>query len=412
MLPFRPAQYNTTHTHMHKRRHANARTYRGSKGGATGIQRRLPGVVIQTTAGVKRGTQRPHASYNGAERKQASANAQDTRSKHLKRHVPRAHALPGVQCTHAHLSLRLRSGTLAILVNVAADRELLHAVRRRDGLSGHLELARLAVRLEVHANRRADVDVARRLARDPRVLEDLVGREALLGIHHEHLLDHVLGRLRDCGPVRRVKLKVALHDLLEKHGVVVVVKRGITAQQNVRNHADGPEIDGLAVTLLPENLGGDIVGRAAGRLKAEVVVDEFGEAKVGDHDVRVRLLRPEEKVLGLEVSVHNIERVEVADGRRDLPHEARRVLLRETALVNDAIKELTALDVFEDEVELVGRVKLLVHAHNVRVLHLAQNGHLRLDHLLLALAELLVNHFDRIAAAALLLRPHVLCVDT
>lgn len=56
---------------------------------------------------------------------------------------------------------------------------------------GSLQL--LAVRLEVCAEGLADVDVAGRLARDPRMVQNLVGREALGRVHLQERSDHALG---------------------------------------------------------------------------------------------------------------------------------------------------------------------------------------------------------------------------
>ena len=57
--------------------------------------------------------------------------------------------------------------------------------------------------------------------------------------------------------------------------------------QNVRDHSNGPAVDGLAVRLSPEYLRGHIARCAAGSSKLVNVTlfGHLGEAKVTDHNL-------------------------------------------------------------------------------------------------------------------------------
>jgi len=62
------------------------------------------------------------------------------------------------------------------------------------------------------------------------------------------------------------------------------------------------------VPLGLDDLGREVLGRAAQRVRA--ILDELGEAKVGDLDVP---FAREQQVLGLEVAVHDALRVQVLE---------------------------------------------------------------------------------------------------
>ncbi len=60
----------------------------------------------------------------------------------------------------------------------------------------------------------------------------------------------------------------------------------------------------------------DVVGGPAGRAQGRVVVDDFGQPEIGEHDMVRRLAAAEEQVFRLEVAVHDPALVQVSAGRR------------------------------------------------------------------------------------------------
>lgn len=69
--------------------------------------------------------------------------------------------------------------------------------------------------------------------------------------------------------------------------------------------------------------------------------------KVGDLDVLVLVKK---KVLGLEISVADVEAMAVVDGMDDLLEVVERLLGRESAARDEVVEELAAGDVFHDQV--------------------------------------------------------------
>ncbi|KAF1776064.1 hypothetical protein GQ600_23935 [Phytophthora cactorum] len=63
---------------------------------------------------------------------------------------------------------------------------------------------------------------------DPLVLQQFSSCGSLLGVHHQHLGDKLLGVRGYIVPIRRVEVVLPLTDLLEQNGLRVVVERGIT----------------------------------------------------------------------------------------------------------------------------------------------------------------------------------------
>ena len=95
----------------------------------------------------------------------------------------------------------------------------------------------------------------------------------------------------------------------------------------VQDAADGPDVDLEAVALLAEDLGRDVVGRAAERLLAlAVVLEPRGQAKVADLELHVVV---EEEVAQLQVAVDDALPVQVLHAQQQLAHEVARLRLRD-----------------------------------------------------------------------------------
>lgn len=165
-----------------------------------------------------------------------------------------------------------------------------------------------------------------------------------------------------------------------------IERRRRTAKKEVRDDTNRPHIDRLAVSRLLEDLrrlvstansargNGANLGRHVARSSARRrqsakrrLVDHLAEAKVGDEEVGILVLAPEQQVLRLEIcsparqlglvpregqrtSVNDSGSVEVRNGADDDLHELRCVALVVTSLRADPVEELSTLAEVGDEV--------------------------------------------------------------
>lgn len=211
-----------------------------------------------------------------------------------------------------------------------------------------------------------------REAGDEGVLQGLVGGDALVLVNGEAAPDKVLCGRGDAAPVLdRGEAVVGVEDGLHLLEVGVAVEGGVAAEQEVGDDANGPEVDGLAVARLLEDLGGHVAGGAAGGGEHVelLLVHDAREAKVGNEQVGVVLGRAEEQVLGLEVAVDDAVVVQVGDGRERRADEVGGVGFVVGALAADAVEELAAEGQVRDEVEVVHRLEVVDQRQDVLVAH-------------------------------------------
>ena len=134
--------------------------------------------------------------------------------------------------------------------------------------------------------------------------------------------------------------------LLEEQLLLVGREGAAAREDHVEEHAEAPQVGALAVgcavvvVVVPrEHLGRDVVGRAAEPRELPVGLPEPRVPEVDELHVAA-ICADEEDVLGLDVSVHDVERVQVVDGEKDLCKEVCRLRLRVAALLDDAVEEL------------------------------------------------------------------------
>ena len=77
-------------------------------------------------------------------------------------------------------------------------------------------------------------------------------------------------------------------DLSKQVCIVFVVEGGVSAEQDVGDHPDAPDVDRLPVRLLGQHLRGDVAGGPAGGGHHAALL-HLGEAEVADHDLAVRV---------------------------------------------------------------------------------------------------------------------------
>ena len=281
-------------------------------------------------------------------------------------------------------------------------------MRRDDGLRRGLEallrlelLQLLQIRLEGRA-----LDVLAVLD-DPGVLEHVARRAARVRVHGQQRVDEVLGLVGDLAPEVVVELVDAGLDALVELLVVVVVEGRVAAEQDVREHADGPHVDLLAVGLAVQDLRRDVARRAAELVEAPRARELRREPEVAELDRRVVVVRHAQQILGLEVAVHDAQVVAVLDRLEQDQDQVPRLLLAVELLLGDALEELAALDEVHHQIKHRRLVEERVQLHDVRVVQLLQDVHLlEQGRLVVQVQRLLGDALDREPPPAVLVLGH------
>jgi hypothetical protein len=183
-----------------------------------------------------------------------------------------------------------------------------------------------------------------------------VGGHALSRVDGQAALDELTSLNTDTAPVLdRGEAVVCDQNGLHFFQIAVAIEGCVSAEQEVGYHADRPDVDGLAVAALSEDLWRHVARCAAGcGQDVELLfVHDAAEAEVGDEQVGVVFGGAEEEVLGFEVAVYDAVVVEVCDGREGCADQVRCVGLEVGAFAADAVEELAAEGEVGDEVDCV-----------------------------------------------------------
>mmetsp|Transcript_26704 Transcript_26704/g.87562 ORF Transcript_26704/g.87562 Transcript_26704/m.87562 type:complete len:430 (-) Transcript_26704:798-2087(-) len=203
-------------------------------------------------------------------------------------------------------------------------------------------------RRHLAAAERGPIDVA-----EPRLALDVLDAEPevpepLARLRVQQLGDEVDGALAKC--LFRVVHLERDYSLEDGH-LRLRGERGCAREHLVDEHAERPVVDRLVLPRVPDHLWRHVFGRSADG--EGVLADLLGQAKVHHFDVPFLV---DDEVLGLEVAVDDVARVEVLEGDDD----ARGVKLAH-GVGEDAI-------VPQEREELPPGQKLKQHVHGVRVL--------------------------------------------
>jgi len=110
-----------------------------------------------------------------------------------------------------------------------------------------------------------------------------------------------------------------------------------------------------------------------------MLVESLGEAEIGDLALSIRGVIGHQQVLRLEVSMGDALLMQILHRAQELGGGVDSVLLREVALVDDAVEQLAPLHDLHHQVHLVGRVDGVKAFHDVGVFDRLEDVHLRLD---------------------------------
>ena len=138
-----------------------------------------------------------------------------------------------------------------------------------------------------------------------------------------------------------------------------------------------------------------VLGRARDAGELAALVEDRRVPKVDQRQLRalLRVLARHHHVLGLHISVDNVESGEGVERLKQLPHERGDEVVRERAALLDQLEELAAGHALHRQVDRLRRRDHLMEAHDVcSALGLAEGEDLRLEHLKRLLV--LIEHLD------------------
>lgn len=157
----------------------------------------------------------------------------------------------------------------------------------------------------------------------------------------------------------------------------MVFERQVSADHCIQNDTAAPDVSSQSEVLLALNhFWGRVARTSAGRLQPLAVFVQVAEAEVDDFDVVVMV---EQKILWLQVSVHDAQLVDVLDARDDLLVHLCGLLLLQVAILNDVLEQLAARTVLHDQVQVVIVFYHFIQLNDVRMPNLLQNRDFAVD---------------------------------
>lgn len=134
----------------------------------------------------------------------------------------------------------------------------------------------------------------------------------MLIVRHK-LHDEVFGVIRHLTPNRTfVERKLANTDFLNDFIVVLSVKRRLSAQQNVCDHTNRPNIAFVRITFV-QNFWRNIKRCSEHLIKRSISIKNSRSPKVNDLNLIKLLTLLQQDILWLQIPVHNIAQMTVVN---------------------------------------------------------------------------------------------------
>lgn len=197
---------------------------------------------------------------------------------------------------------------------------------------------------------------------EPWVLERLLGSQPFGRVNGEELIDEIFGRLRDVFPVLGgLESVICIDDGLHLFHGGIAIERGISAEEEVCNDTNGPHIDGFTVTSLLKDLRSHVSRcTAGGGENGDLFVIHYtGETEIGNQKIALLGLVPEEKILGLKISVYDALIVQIDNRLGDGAYDMRGILLKIAPSLADSIEQLSSNTQISDEVKIVHGLEIV-----------------------------------------------------
>eukprot|EP01137_Pigoraptor_chileana_P022863 Opistho-2@88271 len=145
----------------------------------------------------------------------------------------------------------------------------------------------------------------------------------------------------------------------------VGIRKWRVARKHFKNeNAQRPPVDGVAVALAQNDLGGEVLGRAAQRPGA--VKHTLGKSKVSNADVSAVV---EKQVLGLQIPVDDIKVVQVVESHGDLGGVDTRHGRGEAAVRVQVGEHFASVNILQHNVEIARVLKRGNHVDDKRAVH-------------------------------------------
>ena len=123
-----------------------------------------------------------------------------------------------------------------------------------------------------------------------------------------------------------------------------------------------------------EELRGDVSWTAAPQVELlRAVLEHRRQAEIGNLQVPIVLLRREQQVLGFEVAMHDVALVEILQRTYEVSHDGPRRRLPILTLALDPVEQLAALQIGQEQMNILGRLVRLVQLDHVFVVDGAQH---------------------------------------
>ena len=215
------------------------------------------------------------------------------------------------------------------------------------------------------------------------MLQGLAGRDALVRVLLEQLLHQVLRGLRDVLPLAITELILAAHVLIKNLVGAVASKQRPAREHNVKDHTDTEDVSLAIVALLLQQLGCHIPRAATPQVQLlRAVFKHRGQAKIGNLQVPIVLLRRQQQILRLQVAMHDVASVEVLQRTYEVSHDGSRRRLTILTLALDLVEKFTALQIWQEQMNILCCLVGLVELDYVFVVDGAQDVDFRQDRLL------------------------------
>jgi hypothetical protein len=163
------------------------------------------------------------------------------------------------------------------------------------------------------------------------------------------------------------KVGLQLEDLIEHHLLLLVVERRQSVNHLVEEHSEAPNVHGLPVALLVDDLRGNVLGGPNVGESDLIRFDVLGDSEVGQGSVAMFV---EQNVLGFHVPVQNAFVVQVDQSAYDLTGVELNGGFGESSLGSEVVVEFSSLLELhgEEDHRLVGVAVLQVDHEGVVIL--------------------------------------------
>mmetsp|Transcript_54283 Transcript_54283/g.168043 ORF Transcript_54283/g.168043 Transcript_54283/m.168043 type:complete len:252 (-) Transcript_54283:59-814(-) len=186
------------------------------------------------------------------------------------------------------------------------------------------------------------------------------------------------------------KFDAPCQDLLVDAEGVLVVERRVPREHLEEQDAQRPPVHGAAVALALDDLGREVLRRAAERVRPRAWLDDLCKAEICELGVAVLA---HQDVLWLQVAVDDVLGVDVREGGRRQRRVELRLLVAELPGPAQVHEELAAADALHDDVDVAVVLGVAEHVDDEGIVDLRHQPLLVVDVVhLLELDDLLLLH--------------------